>query len=114
MPKTQSFNKMLCNGGWNEGPDLVTDSNGWITSLLNNQSAGSYLFNQVNGNYPGGEYVLLWEGDGTFRISDVTISKASNCITRKELDEAQKESGVFIYDFLKTEEAKEIYKKAYN
>jgi len=67
--KTQSFHKMLCSGEWNEGPDLTTDSNGWITSLQTNQCAGCYLFDQVNGNYPGGEYVLLWEGDGTFQIS---------------------------------------------
>ena len=67
--KTQSFHKMLCSGEWNEGPDLTTDSNGWITSLQTNQCAGCYLFDLLNGNYPGGEYVLLWEGDGTFRIS---------------------------------------------
>ena len=52
--------------------------------------------------------------DGYKPYPDVTISKASNCIIRKELDEAQKQSGVFIYEFLMTEKAKEIYKKAYN
>jgi len=52
--------------------------------------------------------------DGYFPYPDVTISRASNCIIRKELDEAQKESGIFIYKFLMTDKAKEIYKKAYN
>lgn len=52
--------------------------------------------------------------DGYKPYPDVTISKASNCIIRKELDEAQKESGIFIYEFLMTDIAKEIYKKAYN
>ena len=52
--------------------------------------------------------------DGYKPYPDVTISKASNCIIRKELDKAQKESGIFIYEFLGTDIAKEIYKKAYN
>ena len=52
--------------------------------------------------------------DGYLPYPDVTISKASNCIIRKELDEAQKESGIFIYEFIMNDKAKEIYKKAYN
>ena len=52
--------------------------------------------------------------DGYLPYPDVTISKASNCIIREELDEAQKESGMFIYKFLMNDKANEIYKKAYN
>jgi len=52
--------------------------------------------------------------DGYLPYPDVTISKASNCIIRKELDEAEEESGIFIYKFLMSDKAKEIYKKAYN
>ena len=51
--------------------------------------------------------------DGYLPYPDVTISKASNCMIRKELDEAQKESGIFIYKFLMNDKAKEIYKRAY-
>ncbi len=73
FPKTQEFTKMRCSGGgWNEGPDLATDSNGWITSLQDDQCAGFYLFWLSEGaqaQYPAGEYTLLWEGDGSFQIS---------------------------------------------
>ncbi len=51
--------------------------------------------------------------DGYLPYPDVTISKASDCNIRKELDEAREESGIFIYKFLMTDEAKEIFKKAY-
>ena len=52
--------------------------------------------------------------DGYLPYPDVTVSKASDCIIRIELDEAQKESGIFIYKFLMNDKAKEIYKKAYD
>ncbi|MBC8314586.1 MAG: nucleoside deaminase [Bacteroidetes bacterium] len=51
--------------------------------------------------------------DGYLPYPDVTISNASNSRIRKELDEAQKESGIFIYKFLMNDKAKEIYKRAY-
>ena len=51
--------------------------------------------------------------DGYLPYPDVTISKASDCIIRKELDDAREESGIFIYKFLMTDKAKEIFKKAY-
>jgi tRNA(Arg) A34 adenosine deaminase TadA len=52
--------------------------------------------------------------DGYLPYPDVTISKASNCIIRKKLDEAREESKIFIYEFLMNYKAKEIYGKAYN
>ena len=52
--------------------------------------------------------------DGYLPYPDVTISHASDCIIRKELDETQKESGIFIYKFLMNDKAKEIYERAYN
>ncbi len=52
--------------------------------------------------------------DGYKPYPHVTISTPSDCTIRKELEETQKESGIFIYKFLMDDKAKDIYKKAYH
>lgn len=47
---------------------LETDANDWITNIPDGQCAFSFINWQMNGHYPAGEYVLLWEGDGTFEV----------------------------------------------
>jgi len=41
------------------GPD------GWPASLLPNQAAMALMLNEIEGHYPAGDYVCLYEGDGT-------------------------------------------------
>ena len=58
------------------------DSNRWISSLNSGQCAATYIYNGMNGHYPKGEYVLLWEGDGSFSFErDTTFSHVKGAST---------------------------------
>ncbi|MCP4460937.1 MAG: hypothetical protein GY816_23395, partial [Cytophagales bacterium] len=45
-----------------------TDNYGWVNDLPTGQCASKHLFSGMEGHYPSGEYVILWEGDGSFSI----------------------------------------------
>jgi len=67
--KTQPWISNLCNSDvWGSGPALNLDANGWVTSLSSNQCADTLAFGSQAGHYPDGEYVVLWEGEGTLAI----------------------------------------------
>ncbi len=58
---------------WNTGEadDLDLDEHGWIRSLPNPSDksiywfAGTLLFSSLNGHYPAGQYIVLYDGEGT-------------------------------------------------
>jgi hypothetical protein len=52
---------------WDTGETLNVDSNGWVTSLASNQGAGTLLYRAI-ASYPGGDYLMLYEGEGEFEI----------------------------------------------
>lgn len=59
---------------WNDGQTLSLDANGWVTSLLPGQYAGTLMFYATQGRYPGGDYVCLYEGEGTLQFGmDATV-----------------------------------------
>lgn len=58
----------LCSGGWDNGPAISKDSNGWVSSLAAGQCVDTQMFIDNDGHYPAGEYVILWEGDGQFAV----------------------------------------------
>lgn len=55
--------------GWGKGPPLELDAQGWIKKL----EPGCYAETPMNtiggGRFPGGPYVLLYEGEGKFRFN---------------------------------------------
>jgi hypothetical protein len=54
------------------GPD------GWPASLLPNQAAMALMLNEIEGHYPAGDYVCLYEGDGTITFrNDAKITAQS-------------------------------------
>src|SRR5262245_65212411 len=53
---------------WSTTVPLAVDANGWVTSLQPNQAAGTLLFRDVQGRYPGGRYVLTYDGDGDLQV----------------------------------------------
>ncbi|KJU83279.1 conserved hypothetical protein, secreted [Candidatus Magnetobacterium bavaricum] len=69
FPKSRPWVSSLCSGGWDNGPAMTKDSNGWVSSLVADQCIETLIFKDVNGNYPAGQYVILWEGDGKFIIT---------------------------------------------
>lgn len=69
FPKTNPWFSIDCNT-WETGPELNLDSNGWITRLEGGNCANTTIMYDIGGHYPAGEYVLLWEGEGTFLLED--------------------------------------------
>lgn len=62
---------------WGKGPELALDEQGWVTRLEPGCFAETPLCNIPDGHYPGGEYTLLYQGDGILEagISGSVISR---------------------------------------
>lgn len=64
-----------CKGEWEtqERDQLDLDEHGWIKSLPAPEDApeftrvGTLLFREIDGRYPGGQYVVLYQGEGKLR-----------------------------------------------
>ncbi|MCB1216776.1 hypothetical protein KDL44_05250 [bacterium] len=50
---------------WDTGETLDIDANGWVASLEPGQAAGNVLVTNNAGNYPEGDYICLYDGEGT-------------------------------------------------
>jgi len=63
---------------WGTGPELARDANGWITHLETNCWADTPLLTSSNGHAPTGDYVCLYDGEGTidFRFNAKVIARA--------------------------------------
>jgi len=58
----------LVNGGpWNTGQTFPRRADGYPASLAQDQAVATLLMSGVS-DYPGGPYVLLWEGDGDLEV----------------------------------------------
>lgn len=67
---------------WGAGPQLSLDKHGWVLSLEPNCWAETLMCTIDDGHYPGGEYTVVYEGDGEidFRNAAKIISKRSGMI----------------------------------
>jgi len=50
--------------GWGTGPELELDENGWIKRLAKNCFATRIICSLEGNQYPSGEYVILYDGEG--------------------------------------------------
>lgn len=77
-----------CSGGWetNEYDQLDLDDRGWVKSLpapedpVEYTRVGTLMFREIGGRYPGGQYVVLYDGEGTIEYrydaqKDATASR---------------------------------------
>jgi hypothetical protein len=53
---------------WGKGPTLSLDERGWVTSLEPGCWAETLLCNIRGGHYPGGNYTVLYEGEGKIDV----------------------------------------------
>ncbi len=60
----------LVGGGWDNGLPIHTDADGWITSLEPGQAVAALMMVGVTGVYPAGEYICLYDGQGTIEFRD--------------------------------------------
>ena len=49
---------------WGQGGPLALTPEGWVQSLESGQWATSIVLTDGSGHQPGGDYVILWDGDG--------------------------------------------------
>lgn len=54
---------------WGQGPPLAIDEHGWITRLEPGCSAETFLCSIGGGHYPGGDYTVLHDGEGTLEFA---------------------------------------------
>jgi hypothetical protein len=50
------------------------DANGWVKNVKAGQGLFSQVFNSVNGVYPGGDYILLYDGEGDLSVGDDAVA----------------------------------------
>ncbi|MFG0306519.1 MAG: GC-type dockerin domain-anchored protein [Phycisphaerales bacterium JB040] len=82
-------------GPWNTGAAISTDANGWPNALADGQAVSTLMCREIDGRYPGGRYVCLYEGNGfiDFAFDARVVSRAPG---RIELDVTPSEDGVFM------------------
>lgn len=54
--------------GWGSGPQLNLDEHGWIKALPEGTRATRIICSLDKGQYLGGEYVILYDGEGEFKM----------------------------------------------
>ena len=89
---------------WNtqEFSELDLDANGWIKSLPKPEdepeysSVGTILYRDL-GSYPGGKYVVLYEGEGTIEYDfDATKDSSASVLGRDVIDVEPSNSGIWL------------------
>lgn len=53
---------------WDDGRPLDLDDNGWVRSLKPGQFARTLMFWDLDGAFPGGEYVVTYAGKGSLEV----------------------------------------------
>jgi hypothetical protein len=53
---------------WGDGRALDLDANGWVRSLAPGQVARTLMLRDIGERYPGGRYLVRYQGEGTLRF----------------------------------------------
>ncbi|MEZ5965945.1 MAG: hypothetical protein R3F56_19070 [Planctomycetota bacterium] len=64
-------------GPWDTGEPIALDSHGYPTWLNANQVVAAVMYKGLDGRFPGGRYVVLWDGDG-----DVEVKEDASMVSR--------------------------------
>ncbi len=57
------------SSSWDNGQALDLDANGWIRSLAAGSIARKLMLRDIGPNYPAGEYIVRYQGEGTLNFS---------------------------------------------
>lgn len=69
--QSQPWTSQLPGKPYNEGGPLSLDTRGWVKKLNGNgHYAESLMFVDLQGHYPGGKYICLYEGDGAIEFAE--------------------------------------------
>lgn len=61
------FPQQVSGGPWDTGANLTLTADGWPI-LAPGQAAATVMFVDIQGHYPGGNYICLYEGQGTIEF----------------------------------------------
>jgi hypothetical protein len=80
---------------WDTEAELDLDPQGWVASLAPGQAAATLLFVALDGHYPSGEYVVLFDGVGSleFDWDAVVLTEEPGRMT---LDVNPSDAGIYI------------------
>ena len=84
------------NSPFGKGGTLNLTPDGWIASLDRDQFAETVIFDNGKGYYPGGQYVLLYDGEGTINFSLNSANVVSQTPGRMLLDVVPQDSGIWL------------------
>ena len=80
---------------WDDGRTLNTDANGWITSLESGQVARTGVLGSTH-PYPAGDYIVLYDGEGTLEYGVAIFDSAQSRPGRHVLRMDPAKSGILI------------------
>jgi hypothetical protein len=83
------------NGTFDDGRAVATDADGWVSSLAAGQVARTLLLWDLDGHYPAGSYVVLYEGEGTLAYQGAA-SKTSGTPGRDVLQVTPASGGIVL------------------
>jgi len=83
------------NGTWDTGAWIDVDSNGWPRRLETGQAASTLMVREISGDYPGGLYTVLYEGEGTLHF-DFDARIISSEPGKMVLDVNPTDNGIFM------------------
>ena len=84
------------DSAWGQGGPLHLTPSGGIASLDQDQYADTVMFDDGAGHYPGGQYVLLYNGQGTINFLFNSASVVSQKPGRMVLNVVPQASGIFM------------------
>jgi hypothetical protein len=76
---------------WDTGASLAIDAEGYVTSLAPGQRATTLMLTDLQGHYPAGPYVFLYEGEGAWEwsgLAELVESKPGRQVVNVRADGA--------------------------
>ena len=87
------------SGGWDRGPKLDLDAQGWVKSLKKGCRATKILASLAAGQYPSGDYVVLYDGEGEMAFSTARVKSSQQGRIVLKVDA---KTDAFSFDLVKT------------
>ena len=84
------------NSSWGQGGTLKLTTDGWIASLDQDQFAETVMFDNNEGHYPGGQYVLFYDGEGNINFSMGSAKIVSQEPGRMLVDIVPQSNGIWL------------------
>jgi hypothetical protein len=87
---------------WDTGErdKIFFDKDGWIKSLPSDtqyKSVGTLMYREMDGKYPGGQYIVLYEGEGTLEYGyDAKKDETFSSLGRDVIDVTPSDAGMWL------------------